>query len=71
MRHIIGEKSVDGLQHIGWGTRLLRKAEEVAVEKYDCRRILVISGIGVRSYYRRQGYFRASGTHYMMKILDK
>ncbi len=50
----IGERDESAFQHKGFGERLLREAEEIAKEEYD--RIAVISGVGVREYYRRFGY---------------
>ncbi len=62
----IGAKSVDAVQHRGFGERLLKHAEELAKEEYD--RIAVISGVGVRPYYRRLGYEREF--EYMVKKLN-
>ena len=42
-------------QHRGYGRELLLKAEEIGKEK-DYSKISVISGIGVREYYRKHGY---------------
>lgn len=42
-------------QHRGIGGRLLQRAEEIAKEA-GYLHIAVISGIGVRGYYKRQGY---------------
>ncbi len=56
-------------QHRGWGSRLLREAERIAVEEYDVKKMLVLSGIGVREYYRRHGYHRPPNSPYMHKIL--
>ncbi len=50
----LGEKEPEAFQHRGFGEKLLKTAEEIAKEKYD--RIAVISGVGVREYYRRFGY---------------
>ncbi len=50
----IGERERDAFQHRGFGEKLLKTAEEIAKEEYD--RIAVISGVGVREYYRRFGY---------------
>ncbi len=47
----------DMWQHRGYGLQLLQKAEQIAVE-YDCQKILVTSGIGVREYYYNLGYAR-------------
>lgn len=43
------------VQHKGYGKQLLAKAEQIALE-HGKNKILVISGIGVKEYYRKQGY---------------
>ncbi len=53
-------------QHRGLGGELVKKAEEIARAR-DYRRILVTSALGVRDYYRKQG-FRQVGP-YMGKSL--
>lgn len=51
----VGENDKAQTQHRGLGTKLLKKAEEIAAfNGYE--RISVISGIGVREYYRKRGY---------------
>ena len=42
-------------QHFGIGKRLLREAERIAKDA-GYRKISVISGVGVRGYYRKLGY---------------
>lgn len=42
-------------QHRGLGKRLMLEAEKIA-EKKSCKSIRVISGVGVREYYRKLGY---------------
>lgn len=54
------------VQHLGLGKKLLKKAEEIA-QKNGFKKIAVISGVGVRDYYRRQGY-KLKNT-YMIKDL--
>jgi ELP3 family radical SAM enzyme/protein acetyltransferase len=55
-------------QHFGIGKTLLKIAEDVASkEGYD--QIAIISGIGVRDYYRKRGY-ELRGT-YMMKNIER
>lgn len=61
----IGQKS--NAQHRGYGKKLLEKAENIARENNKSK-ILVISGIGVRSYYRKFGYKRDGP--YMAKFLE-
>jgi elongator complex protein 3 len=54
----LGEQGQKGKssQHIGIGKRLMEEAEKIAIEEYDIRKLLVISGIGVREYYHKLGY---------------
>lgn len=53
-------------QHRGYGTQLLNKAEEIAKQNgYD--KIAVISGEGVKGFYRKRGY--TDGQFYMIKTL--
>ena len=54
-------------QHIGLGKKLLLEAERIAKEEYGLKKIVVISGVGVRGYYKKQGY-KLSET-YMVKNL--
>lgn len=44
------------IQHRGLGKRLLRRAETIAKKKFHAKKILVISGIGAREYYKKLGY---------------
>ncbi|NYZ79665.1 tRNA uridine(34) 5-carboxymethylaminomethyl modification radical SAM/GNAT enzyme Elp3 [Candidatus Micrarchaeota archaeon] len=43
-------------QHRGYGKRLLEEAERVARDEFGMKKLLVISGVGVRDYYRKLGY---------------
>lgn len=54
-------------QHIGIGKMLLEKAENIAY-KNGYKKIAIISGVGVREYYRKRGYV-LEGT-YMVKNLN-
>ena len=60
----VGSIINDGAQHIGIGKELLRKAEQYAIS-HNYEKISVISGIGVRDYYRKRGY--VLGNTYMSK----
>ncbi|EEH36093.1 elongator complex protein [Paracoccidioides lutzii Pb01] len=55
-------------QHRGFGTLLMEEAERIAREEHGSRKISVISGVGVRSYYARLGYWLDGP--YMSKMLD-
>jgi len=62
-----GESDDKKTQHRGIGKKLLAKAEEIAaINGYE--NITVISGVGVKEYYRKQGY---SDYHtYLTKSID-
>jgi len=65
----VGDSStVQTAQHRGFGRRLLQEAERIAAEVYGVSRLAVISGVGVRGYYRRLGYSRLGP--YMCKELN-
>ena len=54
-------------QHRGYGSVLMQEAERIALEKFGVKKMLVISAIGTREYYRKLGY-RKEGM-YMSKQL--
>jgi elongator complex protein 3 len=60
----VGATSATGAQHLGIGKQLLKMADEISRQEAMVN-IAVISGIGVRDYYRKHGY-ELRGT-YMMK----
>jgi elongator complex protein 3 len=43
-------------QHQGFGTLLMEEAERIAKEEHGSEKIVVISGVGTRHYYRKLGY---------------
>jgi len=57
---MLGElpKDMGEWQHRGYGSKLLKAAEKIAKEEYDRRKIVIISGVGVREYYMKHGYKR-------------
>jgi len=61
----LGEKGKNS-QHIGLGKQLMEKAEEIA-KNNKINSVSVISGIGVREYYRKLGYVLDKETGYMVK----
>ncbi len=53
----LGEKPARGqLQHRGIGKKLLQEAEKIAFEEFDAKKLTVLSGIGVKEYYRKLGF---------------
>ncbi|MEW5995979.1 MAG: tRNA uridine(34) 5-carboxymethylaminomethyl modification radical SAM/GNAT enzyme Elp3 [Candidatus Micrarchaeota archaeon] len=60
--HVYGSETPLGkegnAQHRNFGTLLLREAERIAGEDFSCRKMVVISGTGVKPYYFSRGYRR-------------
>jgi elongator complex protein 3 len=52
----LGERDQDGIQHLGLGKNLVNEAEKISKEEFDAKRLLVISAVGTREYYRKLGY---------------
>ncbi len=63
----VSERDGSAWQHRGYGSTLLREAERIAREEYGARKILVLSALGVKEYYAKQGY-KKDGV-YMSKYL--
>jgi hypothetical protein len=49
------KKNKSSSQHVGFGKRLMKKAEELTSD-HGLNTISVIAGIGTRNYYRKLGY---------------
>jgi elongator complex protein 3 len=62
----VGQGQTGAAQHIGLGTRLLERAEEIA-RRRGYGRLAVISAIGTRRYYMKRGF--QPGEHYLVKSL--
>jgi len=60
------KKSLAGIQHQGFGTRLTEEAEKIA-QKNGFKKIAVISGVGVRGFYRKFKYHKV-GTYMVKKL---
>ncbi|MGQ0771270.1 MAG: tRNA uridine(34) 5-carboxymethylaminomethyl modification radical SAM/GNAT enzyme Elp3, partial [Nitrososphaerota archaeon] len=63
----IGERETGQVQHSGLGKNLVSEAEKISSEEFDARKILVISAVGTREYYRKLGYLPDGP--YMAKML--
>ena len=51
----VGDNIEGSLQHKGFGRQLVAKAEELAIDN-GYKKIAIISGTGVREYYKKLGY---------------
>ena len=53
----IEQNDLSRYQHKGYGAQLMAEAERISKEEHCAKRLSVISGIGVRDYYRKLGYY--------------
>ncbi|MFA5246645.1 MAG: tRNA uridine(34) 5-carboxymethylaminomethyl modification radical SAM/GNAT enzyme Elp3 [Candidatus Micrarchaeia archaeon] len=63
----ISERKIHATQHKGYGKALLAEAERIAKEEFDSEKLLVISGVGAKEYYYKQGY-KTDGTFVSKKL---
>jgi elongator complex protein 3 len=61
------EKSALSPQHKGLGRKLMAEAERIAKKEFKLNKLSVISGVGVREYYRKLGY-KLENTYMVKKI---
>ncbi len=64
---VLEKNTFNSPQHKGIGKKLIKEAEQIAKKEFEVKKISVISGIGVREYFRKLGY-RLRDT-YMVKNL--
>jgi len=62
----IGKEEKDLAQHVGLGSKLIKKAEEISMN-LGYKKISVISSVGTREYYKKRGY--SLGDLYQIKKL--
>jgi elongator complex protein 3 len=54
----LNDKNDAEWQHKGYGQLLLENSEKYSIENWDVKKLLILSGIGVRQYYSKLGYHR-------------
>lgn len=64
----LNSNKTNSVQHSGIGKKLMKQAEKICLDNGYVK-VAVISGVGVREYYRKLGY-RLEGT-YMVKNLEQ
>jgi elongator complex protein 3 len=52
----VGKHLVGAWQHKGYGGVLLSEAERISSEYYNRNKIVVISALGTKQYYKQLGY---------------
>ncbi|MEM3770692.1 MAG: tRNA uridine(34) 5-carboxymethylaminomethyl modification radical SAM/GNAT enzyme Elp3 [Candidatus Bathyarchaeia archaeon] len=63
----VGRRIPKAWQHKGYGSILLAEAERITRQEYGFKKILVISALGTKQYYKRFGY--TYDRPYMSKVL--
>jgi len=64
----VGINNTNSMQHKGYGRKLIEEAERIA-QCYGAKKMAIISGTGVRNYYRKNGYELRET--YMIKYFKK
>jgi elongator complex protein 3 len=65
----LSEQREDAAQHKGLGRALLLKAEDIALNEFHVDRMIILSGVGAREYYRNDFGYSLVGD-YMVKNLQ-
>jgi elongator complex protein 3 len=52
----LGKRTSEAYQHRGFGKQLLAEAARICTEEFGKKRLFVLSGVGVKPYYRRAGF---------------
>jgi elongator complex protein 3 len=63
----IGKKGKN-VQHKGIGKKLVKEAERIAKEVFDKKKMLVISGIGVKEYYCKKLGYKKDGVYVSKRL---
>jgi len=63
-----GKRTTLGMQHKGFGKELIDEAEKICIEEYDKKKLFVLSGVGVKDYYRKLG-FKDNGVYLSKTII--
>jgi elongator complex protein 3 len=64
----IGGHEEKAEQHKGIGKLLMNEAEKIAKDKFDAKKINVISGLGVREYYKKNFGYKTDEPYVSKKI---
>lgn len=64
----LGMRTNKDLQHKGFGKELIAEAERVCSKEFDKKQLFVLSGVGVKEYYRNLG-FKDNGVYLSKTII--
>ncbi|MGB9707479.1 MAG: GNAT family N-acetyltransferase, partial [Microgenomates group bacterium] len=69
--HVLGQATslskTGPVQHQGLGKKLIKKAQELAKEKFNLKKMVVIAAVGTREYYRGLGFKEMIEGEYLLK----
>lgn len=65
--HSLTKENKKAAQHKGLGKKLIIEAEKITKKEFKINKISVISGVGVRGYYKKLGY-KIDGTYLSKKL---
>jgi elongator complex protein 3 len=57
----LGGRDAESSQHKGIGKELMLEAERIAKERFGANKMVVISGLGVKEYYRKNFGYKKEG----------
>ena len=66
----LSQRNPNAAQHKGLGKALLREAELIAANMFQAQRMVILSGVGAKEYYRSELGYRSQGD-YMVKSLTR
>jgi len=55
-------------QHKGFGKKLVKEAERIAKQEFDCNKMVIISGVGVRRYFIDKLGYKLDGPYVSKKL---
>lgn len=64
----LGEHDFESAQHKGIGKELMLEAESVARERFGAKKMVVISGLGVKEYYQKNFGYKKDGSYLSKKL---
>jgi len=64
----VGENDELSVQHKGLGQELIAQAELIAKEKYGANKMVIISGLGVKEYYKKYLGYKKEGPYMSKKL---
>jgi len=64
-------KETEAAQHKGLGKALLREAERIAAEEFRACRMVILSGVGAREYYRNEFNYHSDGDYMVRELRNQ